>query len=137
VNRLAFLDQSRFQQQGAEFTDRLMPVNATHFLTEAHLLVLTQVGREVSPYALTQVDAFPHVQKRVVVAVEQVHPGGFGQIVEQGRIEMGRQAGALELLTDGLGQSLFAAIPFQQAPELPKQVGIGQGAAAVAGRQMG
>ena len=98
VNRLAFLDQSRFQQQGAEFSDRLMPVNA------AHLLVLTQVGREVSPYALTQVDAFPHVQERVVVAVEQAHPGGFGQVVEQGRIEVRRQAGELVLLTDGLGR---------------------------------
>ncbi|KFB72309.1 MAG: hypothetical protein AW09_002509 [Candidatus Accumulibacter phosphatis] len=103
VYRLTFLDQSRFQQQGAQLTDRLLPAKATHFLTEAHLLVLTQVGREVRAYALTQVDAFPHVQKRVVVAVEEVHPGGFGQIVEPGRIQVGRQAGALELLTDGFG----------------------------------
>jgi hypothetical protein len=38
VNRLAFLDQSRFHQQCAECTNRLMPVKAAHFLTEAHLL---------------------------------------------------------------------------------------------------
>ncbi|EXI81304.1 MAG: hypothetical protein AW12_02785 [Candidatus Accumulibacter sp. BA-94] len=113
-----------------------MPVNAAHLLTEAHLLVITQIGREVSPYALTQVDAFPHVQQRVVVAVEQVHSGGFGQIVEHRRIEMRRQTGAFELLTDGLGQRLFAAIPLQQAPELPKPVGVGQGAVAVARRQI-
>lgn len=55
VNRLSFLAQSRIQLQCTEFTDRLTPVNAAHLLAEAHLLVLSEVGREVRPYALTQV----------------------------------------------------------------------------------
>ncbi len=49
---------------------------------------------------------------------------------------MRRQAGAFELLTDGLGQRLFAAILLQQAPELPKPVDVGQGAVAIARRQI-
>lgn len=48
---------------------------------------------------------------------------------------MGRQAGALELLLDGLGHGILAAVALQQAPELPDQVGIGERPVAVAGLQ--
>lgn len=133
VHGLAFLDQARFQQQGAELAGGFDPVDAADVVGDAQFAVFALAGGKVRQHAAPQVDAFAHVEQGVVFAVKEVDAGRLGHVVQRVRWQLGRQAGAFQLLGDGIDQVLGVELAAQDLPELPDEVGVGQRAVAVVG----
>lgn len=136
MHGLALLDQARFQQQGAELAGGFDPVDAADVVGDAQLAVFAAALGKVGQHAAAQVDAFAHVEQGVVFAIKEVHAGRFGQVVEGIGRQVRRQAGAFELLLHGIQHAFVFDIAAQGLPELPDQLGIGQRAVAVVGKQV-
>lgn len=136
VHGLAFLDQARFQQQGAELAGGFGPVDAADVAGDAQFAVLSAAFGKVRQHAAAQVDAFAHVEQGVVFAIKEVDAGRLGHVVEGVLRQLGRQAGAFELQLDGIEQVLVVEVAAQGLPELPDEVGVGERAVAVVGHQV-
>ena len=73
VDRLHLLDQSRFEQQGAEIASGLAPFHALDLLRDAHLLGRAVVAAEMRQYPAAHVDALADVEGQLVLAVKEIH----------------------------------------------------------------
>ena len=104
VDRLQLLDQRGFLQQRADLAASFDALDAPHLLRQIHFPGRRMIGGKVGQHALLQFLALADIQGQIVLAIEQIHPCSFRQIVDRGRVKTSRQTRTRRQHPDRLGQ---------------------------------
>ncbi len=72
--------------------------------------------------------AAPDNERSIALAVEYVGTGGIRKAVDERRIELGRQDRPREKARDCLREQLRGVFALERLPQLPDEIGVGQGA---------
>ncbi|MCU0811898.1 MAG: hypothetical protein MUE59_12865, partial [Thiobacillaceae bacterium] len=84
------------------------------------------VGREMREHPLTNVPGLADVERQLVVGVEEIDAWRVGQLVNDPRVEVRRQAGAGVLRLERCLDFVAAAVDEDFLPELADQSRIGE-----------
>ena len=126
VNGLQFADQARLEQQRAELTRRLGPLDVPHLRRESLRLGIAPCGHEVGQHAFAQVVGLADIDQRARLAEEPVHARRLGQLVhELGRNLRGQRRSARDRFERRV-ESLRGPLCPHRAPELRQHLGIRQ-----------
>ena len=87
-------------------------------------------GGEMLHHARAHGGALADIERRVVLAIEEVHAGRLGHRVYRARSSCGGSAGCLRDLARGDRHHLLAVLALGDAQELPQRVGVAGGAVA-------